>query len=444
MKKLIIIIQILIVHLSLNLDNCRSQWLLQPWPAVGTTTGIIFFDSNTGIISFYNSSFVYYTYRTTNGGNNWYSVLNSSLLQIQKVDSVTIFGRGYNPGNYDDKIYKSFDRGSTWDSSVTLNMYSNRYIYFINKDTGFVSGFTGNEDKIWRTTNGGLTFTQNSLNVGWGVINFLKYKINGEYIGWCDNYSIDFYKTTNSGISWFQVSSNGHSLSQLEFINENTGFATWGGDSILKSTNGGMNWVAYAMPNSFNVVLNDIKNFKIIDSNRIFGDYGVRRFPNGSYKGIIWKSTNGGVNWGFQQADTSNPYGCAGIDFTDTLNGWSSFVHTTNGGGPIVTSEIYPINLEIPKNYTLYQNYPNPFNPMTTICFSITKKANVSLKIYDLTGREVIKIMENERLDAGIYKTLLNFGKASLSSGIYFCRLIIQDNNYIKIFTDTKKMMYVK
>ncbi|MBI5403492.1 MAG: hypothetical protein HY959_08825 [Ignavibacteriae bacterium] len=52
--------------------------------------------------------------------------------------------------------------------------------------------------------------------------------------------------------------------------------------------------------------------------------------------------------------------------------------------------------------------------------------------------------MENERLDAGIYKTLLNFGKANLSSGIYFCRLIIQDNNYIQIFTDTKKMMYIK
>ncbi|MBI5404426.1 MAG: T9SS type A sorting domain-containing protein [Ignavibacteriae bacterium] len=248
------------------------------------------------------------------------------------------------------------------------------------------------------------------------------------------------YKTTNSGASWFQVGSTGYSIHQLEFINENTGFATYGGGAMLKTTTGGLNWIQYNMPNAFGVVLNDIKNFKIIDSNTIYGDRATRQFPNGRLKGIIWKSTNGGINWGFQQPDTNSLYQLyLGIEFADSLAGWSSNIRTTNGGGPIIINEIFPINTETPKGYTLYQNYPNPFNPQTTISFSITKKSYVNIKIYDLMGKEVIKIYANEFLEAGIYKTVLNFGNANLSSGIYFYSLYSDGER-----VDSKKMLMLK
>jgi hypothetical protein len=67
MKKLtIFIFTLFIVHCTLAIEDCMSQWLLQPWPVSGNTYDIKFFDNNTGIISLPNLN----VWRTTNGGNN--------------------------------------------------------------------------------------------------------------------------------------------------------------------------------------------------------------------------------------------------------------------------------------------------------------------------------------------------------------------------------------
>ncbi len=87
------------------------------------------------------------------------------------------------------------------------------------------------------------------------------------------------------------------------------------------------------------------------------------------------------------------------------------------------------------KSYTLAQNYPNPFNPMTTIQYSLANTGNVSLKVYDILGREVATLV-NGRQAAGEYT--VQFNAANLASGIYFYRLQAGD------FVQTKKMMLVK
>jgi hypothetical protein len=87
------------------------------------------------------------------------------------------------------------------------------------------------------------------------------------------------------------------------------------------------------------------------------------------------------------------------------------------------------------KSYALAQNYPNPFNPMTTIQYSLANTGNVSLKIYDVLGREVATLV-NGRQAAGEYT--VQFNAANLASGIYFYRLQAGD------FVQTKKMMLVK
>lgn len=99
----------------------------------------------------------------------------------------------------------------------------------------------------------------------------------------------------------------------------------------------------------------------------------------------------------------------------------------------VLNSEIRTVST--PKEYILNQNYPNPFNPTTVIEFVIPKADNVSLKIYDVLGREVATLL-NERRNAGVYR--VNFNAASLSSGTYFYRL--QSGG----FTQTKKMILVK
>lgn len=86
-------------------------------------------------------------------------------------------------------------------------------------------------------------------------------------------------------------------------------------------------------------------------------------------------------------------------------------------------------------NFSLSQNYPNPFNPLTTINFSIPKYSKVTLKVYDVLGKEVSTLL-NEELNPGIYNK--NWDASNLSSGIYFYRL--QSGDYI----ETKKLCLIK
>jgi len=77
--------------------------------------------------------------------------------------------------------------------------------------------------------------------------------------------------------------------------------------------------------------------------------------------------------------------------------------------------------LEQPEGYTLEQNYPNPFNPTTNIEFSLGQSGATTLKVYDISGREVASILSGQRLNAGSHT--YTFDASSLSSGIYFYRM---------------------
>ncbi|MFZ4589996.1 MAG: T9SS type A sorting domain-containing protein [Ignavibacteria bacterium] len=89
----------------------------------------------------------------------------------------------------------------------------------------------------------------------------------------------------------------------------------------------------------------------------------------------------------------------------------------------------------IPQTYSLSQNYPNPFNPVTKINYALPKSGLVTLKIYDVLGREVVNLV-NENKAAGSYS--VDFNASNLTSGVYFYR--IEVNGYI----DTKKMTLIK
>jgi len=93
------------------------------------------------------------------------------------------------------------------------------------------------------------------------------------------------------------------------------------------------------------------------------------------------------------------------------------------------------VNVEIPQVYSLLQNYPNPFNPVTTIQYTIAAPENVLLKIYDITGKEVLTLV-NEKQEAGKYEVKLDASK--LSSGTYIYRLSAGS------FVQTKKMILLK
>ena len=89
----------------------------------------------------------------------------------------------------------------------------------------------------------------------------------------------------------------------------------------------------------------------------------------------------------------------------------------------------------IPKEFMVYQNYPNPFNPTTTINYSIADKGNVKVKIFDMLGREV-QILLDEEQNPGYYS--LEFNGEDLSSGIYFYMVSSTDK------IQTKQMLLLK
>jgi len=110
---------------------------------------------------------------------------------------------------------------------------------------------------------------------------------------------------------------------------------------------------------------------------------------------------------------------------------------------PIVILDVQftPVSVEriedfIPANIYLEQNYPNPFNPTTNIKFGITKASNVDLRVYDMLGREVEVLVDNQFMEAGNYST--KFSAEKLASGIYLYKLKAGE------FELTKKMQLIK
>ncbi|MDP6755997.1 MAG: T9SS type A sorting domain-containing protein, partial [Candidatus Marinimicrobia bacterium] len=94
----------------------------------------------------------------------------------------------------------------------------------------------------------------------------------------------------------------------------------------------------------------------------------------------------------------------------------------------------------VPKEFALHQNYPNPFNPVTTINYDLPQQTHVNLMIYDILGREVVKLVSSE-IPAGyqsvVWNTRNNLG-APVSAGIYFYQIQTKD------FVKTKKMVLLK
>ncbi|PCJ50716.1 MAG: hypothetical protein COA72_00005, partial [Candidatus Neomarinimicrobiota bacterium] len=94
----------------------------------------------------------------------------------------------------------------------------------------------------------------------------------------------------------------------------------------------------------------------------------------------------------------------------------------------------------VPQEFALHQNYPNPFNPITTINYDLPQQTHVNIMIYDILGREVVKLI-SEEIPAGyqsvIWNTRNNFGQP-VSAGIYFYQIQTKD------FVKTKKMVLLK
>ncbi len=162
------------------------------------------------------------------------------------------------------------------------------------------------------------------------------------------------------------------------------------------------------------------------------GGINVNRIAR--WNGTSWNSVGTGISGGSFSINSFTIY-------NDELYAGGSFLFaggveanniarwTISGATGVEENEITP------TNFILHQNYPNPFNPSTTISFTIPKSNYVTLKVYDVLGREVAELVNGD-LQAGSHS--INFDASRLSSGTYFYRL--QAGNGVKM----KKMMLIK
>jgi len=118
----------------------------------------------------------------------------------------------------------------------------------------------------------------------------------------------------------------------------------------------------------------------------------------------------------------------------NTSPSWKGLSISAILGVDNITASGTPVSVErtvlkLPKTIQLEQNYPNPFNPSTKISYSLPKKSNVTLKVYNTLGQEVVTLV-NKRQEAGRYNLIFNAEK--LTSGVYFYSIRTNENASVK------------
>jgi hypothetical protein len=157
---------------------------------------------------------------------------------------------------------------------------------------------------------------------------------------------------------------------------------------------------------------------------------------------VQWGSANHGrepeaVSRGFWPDNGFVPAVAAGhsIEYDGSGNGPSNWTDQPNPtiGQENVTS--VDENPNVPVKFSLAQNYPNPFNPSTTIEFALPKSVHTTLKVFDLLGREVATLVD-EQLPAGNYKR--EWHAQGMASGVYLYRLQAEE------YVETKKLLFLR
>ena len=439
LKLLFLVVTLLVVT---NISN--SQWFQQYNNPNIKLNDIFFINSSTGFAVGDSAIII----KTTNGGANWFTVKPpgyGELFTIKFINANTGWaggGKHVVMNMYKTQAFYTTDGGNTWTNPFPPYFASEwlfRDVKLIDLDNVF---FTSGQcydnvcaGDIVKTSNRGQNWTSvtnvhgyykgfNWINnqTGWAVTNFWN-DIPPAYA--------HVLKTTNSGQNWNIIYTEVDSISGLDlsfdaiqFLDANNGYLLKmrpiGVGKFQKSSNSGYGWVPV---DSSSQRYWDMF-FININTGWISESYGAQDF--------IMKTTNGGVNWYQQYSGTGI---VRKIFFTDANYGWalsgSTILHTTNGG----VMGVKVVSNNTPNEFHLFQNHPNPFNPTTTIRYDIKTKSKVELKVFDLLGREITTLV-NENQTPATYEVV--FDATSLPSGVYFCILKAGD------FVDSKKMILLK
>jgi len=347
--------------------------------------------------------------RTTDGGKHWKAqtpARREALQAVASIDEQHAFAGG-------SAFMSTTNGGSTWTRTALPENYIITGLSFIDLRTGWAAiAATTASQRVLHTTDGGVTWVEQPVSSRVYAIDF----VDSNY-GWCAGASGFIHATTNGGRTWtVQTFGAVGVFSSIDFVDRTYGWVV-AEHLILRTIDGGVHWDTSDV--SINAGYRGVR-FVNRDTGWVVGS-----------QGRIIVTTNGGSSWITQRTGAIRQRDLFAVDAISSRLVWASgyggeILHTTNGGG-ITTVE--SAGAETPAGFELKQNYPNPFNAITKIRFGITSSGFVSLRVYDMLGREVSTLVE-EHLAPGYFEA--RFDASRLASGIYYYRLLADGHSAVR------------
>ena len=435
----------------MNFTYAQNQWtyvgaLPSPQPDINSIAVV---DQNVIWVAC-NAVSVARIYLTTNAGATW-TLKNTGLPTVPLYGIAALDVNKCWVGTGTGSIYYTSNGGTSWTLQVAVaNSFING-IHFFDANTGV---FTGDPAGVTPglpyqnryTTNGGTTWTlapNTPLSGGneWGVINAWDWTDQSHF--WLGSANVlpnattskIFRTTTGFSGTWLTApitgagGSAGLYYQAIAFTDNNNGMTGSNGSNIKKTINGGATWTTVSNPPG-------VTTFAAINMHGFKDASNIIRISLNETAGYkVFRTTNFGTSW------TQEP-----LPIQGTGNGLQhmQFINQNLGyaGGGLGSFFRYGPSTNIlgngnntPSDFVLTQNYPNPFNPATTIEYSVPNNAFVSVKVYDVMGKE-IAILVNGQKTAGNY--IVQFDGSNINSGIYFYTLETDG------FKETKKMLLIK
>ncbi|MFH1194503.1 MAG: T9SS type A sorting domain-containing protein [bacterium] len=405
-------------------NSLTSQWnsCVNGFP--GSVTKVRSFLYNNGLI--YAGTYSFGLYSSVDNGFS-FEELSYCAYNINKL-CVSSNGTIFSPST------SSTDNGVNWHTDISEYFIGQSLC--VNDHTVLKGGnmYQTGIGKIYRSIDDGKTWSE-VLNIP-GQYNSLTYSIislainsNGTALGCVENihyqpYNVRYYtiRSTDFGKTWNTLPENSNTTQKiLDFIRNNRGeiFAiTPYGPSI--SVDDGLTWNFAAAPAS-----QDIRCIAINSIDNIYLGTGDKGVFVSSDDGATWNAINIGLTDLTVNTLSFTPEGIllAGTEHGGVFRSINS------------TTVIEDKNFKSPNDFLLSQNYPNPFNPTTLISYQLPAISKVQLKVYDVLGREIATLVDEEK-PAGNYN--VTFNGEGLPSGVYFYSLQAGD------FHQTKKMLLLK
>jgi hypothetical protein len=409
----------------------------------------------------------------------WVEQVSGVNVSLNSVINSNWVGAGWTCGN-NGTVLRTSNYGTNWlnvsgngiPNDVTLNTISDCSNY---PEYAFVAGKRGDTAIVYRTTNLGTSWQQVFRQLG-GKINGIGV---GNQIGFMAGNPVggrwSLWKTTNNGLNW---DSSGMYISQdgtetgwnNSFMYSSCIVFGTNNSGVYYSTNSGVSWGFAQTPGLVNITSLDIGSFGgpffgyVAGLNKIFytiqqdtlmpgsgNIVGIHKQPlpvdafNSNH--IIATKGDNKIYWlGSGSSSWMLHFTAPAGNYTHIARKLYSNVWAVRDNGGItycgcVISGINIINSQIPERFSLSQNYPNPFNPVTNIKFDLPKSGFVKMTIYDLLGREITQLA-NQQMLAGSYS--VDWDASNYPSGVYFYKIEIDDPSTSLRVTETKKMVLVK